>query len=79
MVKLVAIGLAIILGLIVIAPLLVISVLIASGCLAVLLGRRLLLHLSRSDPQQSRIIEAQYKVVVDPLPRAVPSLPERTS
>jgi hypothetical protein len=77
MIKLVAIGLAIILGLIVIGSLLLISVVVVFGCLAVLLCRGLLLHRVHTDTQRSRIIEAQYKVVVDSPRQAVPSLPVR--
>jgi len=76
MIKLVAIGLAIILGLIVIGSLLLMSVLVVFGCLAVMLGRASLLRLRHEDRPRSGIIEAQYTVVNEPRP-AVPALPVR--
>jgi hypothetical protein len=76
MIKLVAIGLAIILGLIVIGSLLLMSVLVVFGCLAVMLGRGSLLRLRHQHRPRSRIIEAQYTVVNQPRP-AVPLPPVR--
>jgi hypothetical protein len=76
MIKLVAIGLAIILGLIVIGSLLLVSVLVIFGCIAVMVGRGSLLRLRHKDRSRSRIMEAQYTVVDQPRP-AVSSLPAR--
>jgi hypothetical protein len=76
MIKLVAIGLAIILGLIVIGSLLLVSMLVVFGFLAVMLGRRSLLGLRHRDRPRARIMEAQYTVVDQPRP-AVASLPVR--